>query len=172
MAERSHRVLAVDPALRNTGYAILTRNGQKFGVSACGTIRNPQTARFSGCLVTIDDELTRLIRKYEPAALAIETVIYVQSYRTAIVLGAARGTAILAAARLGLPVFEYPPRRVKQAVVGYGAARKDQVAFMVRAMLGLTETPTPDAADAIAIGLTHLQSEDSAHSRAKPLTAI
>ena len=78
-----------------------------------------------------------------------------QSYKTAIVLGAARGAAIVAAAEHGLPIYEYPPRRVKQAVVGRGGADKQQVAFMVRALLELTETPPPDAADALAIGLAH-----------------
>jgi crossover junction endodeoxyribonuclease RuvC len=89
-------------------------------------------------------------------------VIYVQSYKTAIILGAARGAAILAAAENGLPVFEYPPRRVKQSTVGHGAAGKNQVAFMVRALLGLTETPEADAADALAIALTHLRMEEAA----------
>ena len=87
----------------------------------------------------------------------VEGVIFVQSHRTAITLGAARGAAIVAAAERGLPIYEYAPRRVKQSVVGRGGAQKDQVAFMVRALLGLTETPAADAADALAIGLTHLQ---------------
>jgi len=87
----------------------------------------------------------------------------VQSYKTAIVLGAARGAAILAAAENGLPIFEYAPNRIKQATVGTGAAGKNQVAFMVRALLGLTETPDVDAADALAIGLTHLRSQEAAH---------
>jgi crossover junction endodeoxyribonuclease RuvC len=86
----------------------------------------------------------------------------VQSYKTAIVLGAARGAAILAAAENGLPVFEYSPRRIKQSTVGRGAAGKNQVTFMVRALLGLTETPDADAADALAIGLTHLRSQEAA----------
>ena len=85
-----------------------------------------------------------------------------QSYKTAIILGAARGAAILAAAENGLPIFEYTPNRIKQATVGTGAAGKNQVAFMVRALLGLTETPDADAADALAIGLTHLRSQDVA----------
>ena len=76
-------------------------------------------------------------------------------------MGAARGAAILAAAERGLPVFEYSPREVKQAVVGRGGAEKTQVAFMVRALLGLTETPPADAADALAIGLTHLREQAS-----------
>src|SRR5581483_11012167 len=87
--------------------------------------------------------------------------IYVQSYKTAIVLGAARGAAILAAAENGLPVFEYSPRRIKQSTVGRGSAGKNQVAFMVRALLGLTETPDADAADALAIALTHLRAHET-----------
>ena len=85
-----------------------------------------------------------------------------QSYKTAIILGAARGAAILAAAEKGLPVFEYPPKRIKQSTVGRGAAGKDQVAFMVRALLGLTETPDADSADALAIALTHLRMHEAA----------
>ncbi len=107
--------------------------------------------------MAIHDRLAEIIHKHEPDCCAVEGVIFVQSYRTAITLGAARGAAILAAAGRGLPVFEYSPREVKQAVVGRGGADKSQVAFMVRALLGLTETPAPDAADALAIGLTHLR---------------
>ncbi len=105
-------------------------------------------------------------------AMAIEGVIFVQSYQTAITLGAARGAALLAAAEAGLPVHEYSPKRVKQAVVGRGAAGKAQVAFMVRALLGLTETPPADAADAIAIGITHFQALDAARARHVELPTI
>src|SRR5207248_2736134 len=118
--------------------------------------------RSSSCLVAIRDRLAELIREHEPDCCALESVIYVQSYKTAIVLGAARGAAILAAAENGLPIFEYAPNRIKQATVGTGAAGKSQVAFMVRALLGLTETPDADAADALAIGLTHLRSQEAA----------
>ncbi|MEM9018659.1 MAG: crossover junction endodeoxyribonuclease RuvC, partial [Verrucomicrobiota bacterium] len=95
-----------------------------------------------------------------PEVCAVEGVIYVQSYKTAITMGAARGAAILAAAEHGMEIFEYAPRRVKQAVVGRGGADKQQVAFMVRSLLGLTETPPPDAADAIAIGIAHFYEQD------------
>lgn len=107
--------------------------------------------------MVIYETLVKIIEKFQPQALAIEKVIYVQSFPTAIILGAARGVAVLASAQKGLTIHEYPPKRVKQAVVGRGAASKDQVAFMIRALLGLTETPPSDAADAIAIGLTHLR---------------
>ena len=124
-------------------------------------VRNRASLSQEACLIAIHEALVLAITKHQPTALAIEKVIFVQSYATAIVLGAARGVAVLAAAQAGLSIHEYPPKRVKQAVVGKGAAAKEQVAFMIRALLGLTETPPSDAADAIAIGLTHLRTISS-----------
>jgi crossover junction endodeoxyribonuclease RuvC len=128
--------------------------------------------RSSSCLVAIRDRIIELIREHEPDCCALESVIYVQSYKTAIVLGAARGAAILAAAENGLPIFEYPPNRIKQATVGRGSAGKNQVAFMVRALLDLTKTPDADAADALAIGLTHLRSQQVARLGVPAATQI
>jgi crossover junction endodeoxyribonuclease RuvC len=156
------RVLAIDASLRNTGVAIVDANNGKPRSVYFGTIHNASSLRSSSCLVAIRDRLVELIREHEPDCCALESVIYVQSHKTAILLGAARGAAILAAAENGLPVFEYSPKRIKQSTVGRGAAGKDQVAFMVRALLGLTETPDADAADALAIGLTHLRSQEVA----------
>ena len=154
------RVLSIDPALRNTGYGVVERIGRDYKALTCDVIRNPVKLRQSRCLVRIREELHRTIRDYRPDCCAIESVIYVQSFKTAITMGAARGAAILAAAEHDLEIFEYPPKRVKQAVVGRGSADKQQVAFMMRALLGLTETPSPDAADALAIGLTHHYEND------------
>ncbi len=156
------RVLAIDASLRNTGVAIVDANNGKARALYFGTIHNATSLRSSSCLLAIRDRLTDLIREHAPDCCALESVIYVQSHKTAILLGAARGAAILAAAESGLPVFEYAPTRIKQATVGRGGAAKDQVAFMVRALLGLTETPDADAADALAIGLTHLRSQEVA----------
>src|SRR5881409_4127128 len=156
------RVLAIDASLRNTGVAIVDANNGKPRPLYFGTIHNASSMRSSSCLVAIHDRLVDLIRVHEPDCCALESVIYVQSYKTAIVLGAARGAAILAAAENGLPIFEYAPNRIKQATVGTGAAGKNQVAFMVRVLFDLTETPDADAADALAIGLTHLRSQDVA----------
>src|SRR5947207_13239842 len=156
------RVLAIDASLRNTGVAIVDRNNGKTIALYYGTIHNSAALRSSSCLVAIRDRLAELIHAHSPDCCALESVIYVQSYKTAILLGAARGAAILAAAEHGLPVYEYAPRRIKQATVGQGAAGKNQVAFMVRALLALTETPDADAADALAIGLTHLRSREAA----------
>jgi crossover junction endodeoxyribonuclease RuvC len=156
------RVLAIDASLRNTGVAIIDANNGGARALYFGTIRNASSVPSSFCLVTIRDRLAKLIHQHQPDACALESVIYVQSYKTAILLGAARGAAILAAAENGLPIFEYPPARIKQATVGRGGAGKNQVAFMVRALLGLTETPDADAADALAIGLTHLRVQETA----------
>lgn len=158
------RVLAIDPSLRSTGFAVLERAtaaSAKARVLEYGTIKNPDRLRPSACLVAIHERLSAVIQCHAPDCAAVESIIYVQSYRTAITLGAARGAAVLALAQRGIEVFEYAPTRVKQAVVGRGSAKKDQIGFMVRAILGLTETPGPDAADAMAIGLTHLQNLDA-----------
>src|SRR5437899_5235120 len=156
------RVLAIDASLRNCGVAIVDGENGKSRALFFGTIHNATSVKYSACLVAIRDRLAQLIREHEPDCCALEAVIYVQSYKTAILLGAARGAAILAAAEKGLPIFEYPPTRIKQATVGRGGAGKNQVAFMVRALLGLTETPDADAADALAIGLTHVRAQESA----------
>jgi crossover junction endodeoxyribonuclease RuvC len=158
---RIMRVLAIDASLRHTGVAIVDTNNGKPRSLYFGTIHNVSSMRSSSCLVAIRDRLVELIRAHQPDCCALESVIYVQSYKTAIVLGAARGAAILAAAENGLPVFEYSPRRIKQSTVGRGAAGKNQVAFMVRALLGLTETPDADAADALAIALTHVRAQEA-----------
>src|SRR5437763_8229880 len=156
------RVLAIDASLRHCGVAIVDGENGKSRALFFGTIHNSSALKSSSCLVAIRERLARLIREHEPDCCALEAVIYVQSYKTAILLGAARGAAILAAAESGLPVFEYAPRRIKQSTVGRGAAGKNQVAFMVRVLLGLTETPSADAADALAIGLTHLRMQEAA----------
>jgi crossover junction endodeoxyribonuclease RuvC len=155
------RVLAIDASLRNSGVAVIDANGGKFQAQYFGVIHNPASLPMSACLVAIRDRLAELIHAHEPDCCALESVIFVQSHKTAISLGAARGSAILAAAERGLPVFEYAPKRIKQATVGNGSADKSQVAFMVRALLSLTETPGADAADALAIGLTHLRAQEA-----------
>lgn len=156
------RVLAIDASLRCSGVAVVETNGGKQRALYFGVIENKAAMRPSSCLVAIRERLADLIREHQPDCCALEAVIYVQSHKTAIALGAARGAAILAAAERGLPIFEYAPTRIKQATVGRGGADKSQVAFMVRAMLGLTETPQSDAADALAIGLTHLRAQEAA----------
>jgi len=166
------RVLAVDPSLRSTGFAILEKVNGKVQSVEYGLIRNRPEVATSSCLVAIRDRLAELIQRHEPDSAAIESTIFVQSYKTAITLGAVRGAVIIAMAERGVTIYEYAPRRVKQAVVGKGAAAKQQVGFMIRAMLGLTENPPPDAADALAIGLTHFQAHESAGRGVVTLTRV
>lgn len=159
------RVLAIDPAIRNTGYAVLEGDARSPRVLAYEVITIPDRLPQSAALAAVRGHLSRLLEQYQPDEVAVEAIIYVQSHRTAISMGAARAAALIAAADNGLPVYEYAPSKVKQAVVGKGAAGKDQVAFMVRALLGLSETPPHDAADALAIALTHLQASDPLKAR-------
>ncbi len=153
-----HRVLAVDPALRNTGWAVLQLDGKTISSLRYGVIANPAKLLHSGCLLAIREQLSEVIREFRPHECALEATIYVQSFKTAITLGSVRGAVLIAAAEHGLAIYDYAPREIKQAAVGRGGANKEQVAFMMRSMLRLRETPPPDAADALAIGLTHLQS--------------
>ena len=154
------RVLSIDPAVRNTGYAVLEGDARQPKVLAFDVISIPQKIPQSSALSAIRTHLVNVIKKFEPDEVAVEGIIYVQSHRTAISMGAARAAALIAAADHNLPVYEYSPTKVKNAVVGKGTADKAQVAFMIRALLGLSETPPSDAADALAIGMAHLQASD------------
>lgn len=154
------RVLAIDPAIRNTGYAVVEGDHHRSQVLVYDVIRIPARIPQSGALAAVCTHLTHLIQTHEPDEVAVEAIIYVQSHRTAISMGAARAATLIAAANAGLPIYEYSPTKVKQAVVGNGRADKSQVAFMIRALLGLSETPPADAADALAVGLAHLQASD------------
>ncbi len=154
------RVLAVDPAVRNTGYAVLEGDARTPKVLDFGVITIPQAHAQSVALAAVHTHLYNLMKKWLPDEIAVEGIIYVQSHKIAISMGAARAAAMIAAADHGLKVYEYAPRKVKMAVVGKGTADKAQVAFMVRALLQLSETPPADAADALAIGMAHLQASD------------
>jgi crossover junction endodeoxyribonuclease RuvC len=161
----TERVLAVDPSLRGTGYAVLESLNGKIRALTYGVVTNPPKLSAHTCLLEIHDTLSRVATEHRPTTFAIEGIIYVQNVRTAIIMGSARGAALIVAAAHGLDVHEYAPRLIKQAVVGRGGAQKNQVAFMIRALLGLTETPAPDAADALAIGVTHFNRRATAIPR-------
>jgi crossover junction endodeoxyribonuclease RuvC len=150
-------IFGLDPSLRSTGYGIIQVEGRSMRALTYGVIKNSDKIVPSRCLVAIHQQITDLLQKYSPDSAAVEGIIYLQNYRTAITLGSARGAALLAFAEAGLPIYEYAPRRVKSAATGRGSAQKGQVGFMIRAMLGLTENPPPDAADALAVALTHAQ---------------
>ena len=123
-----------------------------------GRIRNAPKLPLSECLRTIHARVAELIAQHAPDVVAIESVIYGKNAGTMLVLGEARGAVITAAADAGLPIYEYEPRRVKMAVCGNGLAEKEQVQRMVKTLLGLEELPQNDAADALAIAITHAHS--------------
>jgi crossover junction endodeoxyribonuclease RuvC len=154
------KVLAIDPAIRNTGYAVLEGDHREQKAHDFGVISIPANVSQSAALAAVHTGIGNLIRKWQPDEAAVEGIIYVQSHRTAISMGAARAASLIAAAEAGLEIYEYAPRKVKQVVTGNGSADKQQVAFMTRTLLGLTENPPHDAADAIAIAIAHLTSGD------------
>ncbi|MBO4288304.1 MAG: crossover junction endodeoxyribonuclease RuvC [Kiritimatiellae bacterium] len=149
------RVMGVDTSLRSSGIGILDVAGSVFTPVYYGLIKNPQGMPLSACLLHIREEMERLITEYMPHAVAIEGVFYGKNVKTSLLLAHARGVVVSTCAAQAIPVFEYEPRRVKQAVVGYGGAEKVQVQRMIRTLLGLNELPQNDAADALALALTH-----------------
>ena len=124
---------------------------------AQGTISCPRDWARSRCLAKISQTLRDVLREYQPTVCVIEGLFFAQNLKTAIIMGEARGAAMAAIAEAGLDIFEIAPRKVKLAIVGYGAAQKLAVAKMVQRMLNLAELPAPDAADALALALAHAQ---------------
>ncbi len=149
-------MLGIDTALRSTGVGVVEAAGSRMTAVEYGCLRNAADAPLSACLLRLHEGLREVIGRARPDAAAVEGVFFCKNARTAVLLGQARGAVIAACAAAAVPVFEYPPRRVKQAVVGYGAADKEQVRRMVTALLGLSEPPRDDAGDALAIAICHL----------------
>lgn len=149
-------VLGIDPSLRGTGLALIEfAPGRAPVLLRCATVRVPARLSMAAALAEIHRAVTRFLEGGTVRHVALEQTIYVQNIRTAQILGAARGAAIAAAALRELPVFEYPPLRVKQAVVGVGRASKEQMARTVMAFLGHGRTLAADEADAAGVALCH-----------------
>ncbi|KPK31882.1 MAG: crossover junction endodeoxyribonuclease RuvC [Nitrospira bacterium SG8_35_1] len=153
--EESQRILGIDPGSRATGYGVIEKKGNRLYYVTCGVIRLSDKNSFSGRLKIIFDGLCEVIDSHKPAVAAVEDVFVAANPRTALKLGHARGVAVLAALHNGLRVHDYTPRMVKQAVVGYGNADKNQVQQMVRVLLQLSASPSADAADALAVAMCH-----------------
>jgi crossover junction endodeoxyribonuclease RuvC len=132
-----------------------------------GTIFCPAAWNHSRCLVKISQELRAVLKQHQPTVCIIEGLFFAQNLQTALIMGEARGAAIAAIAEAGLDIYEVAPRKVKQAIVGYGAAQKFAVGKMVQRMLRLAQMPEPDAADALALALTHVQ-ENGRYSFSTP----
>jgi crossover junction endodeoxyribonuclease RuvC len=150
-------VLGVDPGTAVTGYGVVARAGDgAVSLVECGVIRTHARAPLPDRLRDIHEGVMEVIARCAPSVVAVESVFYAKNVRTSVVLGHARGVVLLAAALRGLPLAEYPPAEVKSAVVGAGAATKDQVGYMVQRLLRLKEPPRPhDAADGVAVALCH-----------------
>ena len=147
-------ILGIDPGSRITGYGLIAAEGLRYRYLDRGCIRT-QSTDFAVRLKTIYSGLDNIIRVHAPQEVAIERVFFARNPDSALKLGQARGAAIVVAANHDLSVFEYSAREVKQAVVGKGAAQKQQVQHMVCHLLKLTKTPQEDAADALAIAICH-----------------
>lgn len=148
-------IIGVDPSLRGTGYGVIRVGQPQHAVLAEGTIKCPPSWEHSRCLLHIANELRAVIQKTRPTICAVEGVFFAQNLKTAIIMGAARGAALVALAEGGVDIYEIATRKVKQAIVGYGGAQKSAVAKMVQRLLGLPKPPAPDAADALALALTY-----------------
>ena len=160
-------ILGVDPSLRGTGFGIIQTGSPCPQTLAHGTISCPQTWERSRCLAKISEVLRGEIQKHHPTVCIVEGLFYAQNLQTALIMGEARGAALAAIAGSGIQIFEIAPRKVKQAIVGYGAAQKSAVAKMVQRLLNLSELPAPDAADALALALVHAQ-ENSRYNLSSP----
>ena len=149
-------VLGVDPGSRKTGFGVIEFCSGRSSYVSSGVIKMPQSHELPERLSVIFSGLSEIIEKYKPNEFAIESVFLSKSASSALKLGQARGAAIVAATQQNLPVYEYEARKVKQSVVGNGAADKLQVQHMVTSLLKLDASPQEDAADALAVALCHV----------------
>ncbi len=155
------RVLGIDPGSRRTGWGVVQLEGTRLRQIAAGTISVPEKLALEKRLQTIHAELGQIIETHAPQAVAVEEIFFAKYANAALKLGHARGVALLVAAQAEIAVHEYPPAIVKRTVVGRGGADKVQIGRLVTALLGLTEPPEEDAADALAVAITHIQASRS-----------
>ena len=149
------RVFGIDPGSARTGYGCVETDGSHHHLVTCGAIASPPRAALPQRLQRIHDGLGRLLAEHRPDCVAIENLFHAKNVKSALVLGHARGVAVLAAVEAGVTVVEYTPAEVKLAVTGYGRAEKVQLQRMVALLLGLSRAPSHDAADAIALAICH-----------------
>lgn len=152
-------VLGIDPGTAITGYGLVHEQDDGLSLVECGVVTTPSSQLLPERLQMIYRGLSDVVRRFEPEEAAVEELFFSRNVRTALSVGQARGVALLALADAGLPIYEYKPLEVKQAVAGYGGADKRQVQEMVRMLLNLERVPQPDdAADAVAVAVCHIHS--------------
>ncbi|HYN06626.1 MAG TPA: crossover junction endodeoxyribonuclease RuvC [Vicinamibacterales bacterium] len=165
------RIFGIDPGSLRTGYGCVETDGRHHRLISCGVLSVPPRAPFPDKLKTIYHGLAGLLAEASPDCVVIENLFHARNVRSALVLGHARGVAMLAAVMAGLPVVEYSPAEIKLAVTGHGRAEKPQLQQMVKMILGLDRVPSPhDAADALAVAICHAHSQSpiaQLHARAR-----
>ena len=148
-------MLGIDPGLADTGYGFIIKEGRKLKIITCGSIKTSAKDDFIKRLEIIHQELEKLIKKHKPDVVAVEQLFFCKNVKTALLVGQARGVCLMTISENNLPIFEYTPMQVKQALTSYGKADKKQVGQMVRLLLNLKSVPKPDdAADALAVAIT------------------
>lgn len=155
-------VLGIDPGVATIGFGVVRAERQKNTLVQYGVITTPPGIPLSSRLLQISDDMEELIRTFHPDEMAVEELFFTKNITTGIAVAHGRGVILLSAERLGVPVFEYTPMQVKQAVTGYGKALKPQVQEMTRRLLHLPKVPKPDdTADALALAICHGQAAGS-----------
>lgn len=147
-------ILGIDPGSRKTGYGVISVHNRKVSYIASGVILTGD-GLLQERLLVIFDSVSQLIELYHPEVMAIEETFLSKNVQSTIKLSEARSVAMVAGAKAGIPIYEYGPRQIKQSVVGYGSALKQQVQFMVAKILGLSGVPQVDASDALACAICH-----------------
>lgn len=150
------RILGIDPGTGILGFGVIDVTRSKPVLVDGGVIRTPVHEDDAVRLLTIYDELTTIIKQHKPDAMSVEKLFFARNVTTAMTVAQARGVVLLTAQQAGIPIAEYTPMQIKQAITGYGKADKKQMQEMVKVLLGLTQIPKPDdAADALAAAITH-----------------
>lgn len=163
------RILGIDPGVAIVGFGLIESERGNMRMLQYGAVTTEAGLPLAARLVQIEDDVTELIRQLQPDEIAIEELFFSKNITTGIAVAHGRGVILCAAQRLGVPVYEYTPMQVKQAVVGYGLAEKTQVMDMTRRLLKLKAVPKPDdAADALAIAICHGRSATSLLRRHDP----
>ncbi|MCP3473735.1 crossover junction endodeoxyribonuclease RuvC [Bradyrhizobium sp. CCGUVB1N3] len=161
------RILGIDPGLRRTGWGVIEADGNRLVYVACGSVEPPEGLPLSSRLLAIHEGLAAVLSHHKPMEAAVEQTFVNKDGVATLKLGQARGVAMLAPAMFGISVAEYAPNQVKKTVVGAGHADKNQIAVMLKILLPKAEPPSADAADALAIAITHAHHRQSAALRLK-----
>jgi len=165
------RILGIDPGLRRTGWGVVEMDGNRLSFIGCGSVEPPENLPLASRLLAIHEGLAKVLGDYAPAEAAVEQTFVNKDGVATLKLGQARGVAMLAPAIFGIAVSEYAPNQVKKTVVGAGHADKHQILVMLKILLPKAEPKSPDAADALAVAITHAHHRHSPALRLKMVEA-